>query len=83
LINGHTVECTRRSRDDRYGRVIAQCTVDGTDLGRAMVRSGHAMAYRAISSLYVPDEPAALDFEPPAQYRERQPPQPERRRHRS
>jgi endonuclease YncB( thermonuclease family) len=84
LINGHTVECTRRSRNDRYGRVIAQCTVDGTDLGREMVRSGHAMAYRAISSLYVPDEPRALDFESPAQYRERQPPQPERRRgHRS
>lgn len=79
LINGHTVECTRRSRDDRYGRVVAQCTVEGTDLGREMVRAGHAMAYRAISSLYVPDEPPALDFEPPARYRERQPRQPEPR----
>lgn len=84
LIRGHTVECARRSRDDRYGRVIAQCTVDGADLGRAMVRAGHAMAYRAISSLYVPDEPGTFDFERPSDYRERQPPQPERRRgHRS
>jgi endonuclease YncB( thermonuclease family) len=84
LIAGHTVECTRRSRNDSYGRVIAQCTVDGSDLGRQMVRSGHAMAYRAISSLYAADEPRTFDFESPSDYRERQPPQTERRRgHRS
>jgi endonuclease YncB( thermonuclease family) len=80
LIKGHSVECTRRSGDDRYGRVIAQCTVDGTDLGREMVRSGHAMALRPVSSLYAPDEPRTFDFESPSDYRSRQPPQPERRR---
>lgn len=84
LIAGHTVECARRSRNDSYGRVIAQCSVDGADLGREMVRSGHAMAYRAISSLYVTDEPRAFDFESPSDYREHQPRQPEHRRgHRS
>ncbi|HTI85417.1 MAG TPA: thermonuclease family protein [Alphaproteobacteria bacterium] len=78
MMSGHTIECIRRTRDDRYGRMIAQCTADGVDLGREMVRSGNAMALRSISSLYAPDEPKNLDFESPSQYRERQPP--ERRR---
>ncbi|MGE5538810.1 MAG: thermonuclease family protein [Gemmatimonas sp.] len=79
LMRGHEVKCVRRTRDDRYGRTIAQCTADGIDLGRELVRTGHAMALRPVSSLYAPDEPRPLDFEPPAQYRERQPPS-ERRR---
>jgi endonuclease YncB( thermonuclease family) len=65
MMRGHTIECIRRSRDDEYGRMIAQCTADGVDLGREMVRSGHAMALRSVSSLYAPDEPKNLDFESP------------------
>lgn len=80
LIHDRTVMCVRRSRNDSYGRVIAQCSVDGSDLGREMVRTGHAMASRSISSLYAADEPRAFDFELPSAYRKRQPPQPEHRR---
>jgi endonuclease YncB( thermonuclease family) len=79
IMRGHRIECIRRSRDDKYGRMIAQCNADGVDLGREMVRGGYAMALRSISSLYAPDERKPLDFETPAQYRERQPPS-ERRR---
>lgn len=79
LIDGRTVECSRRADDDRYGRMIAQCTADGVDIGREMVRTGHAMAYRSISTLYNADEPKAFDFDRPSDWREQQPEQPERR----
>jgi endonuclease YncB( thermonuclease family) len=41
LIKGKQLECTRKD-EDRYGRVVAVCEVDGNDLGAAMVESGHA-----------------------------------------
>lgn len=49
-----------QSRDtDRYGRVVAQCSVDGRDMGQAIVRSGLAWAYRQYSETYDLDEKAA------------------------
>jgi endonuclease YncB( thermonuclease family) len=49
-----------RERDtDRYGRVVAACTVRGEDIGEWLVRSGNAMAYRRYSGDYVPAEQEA------------------------
>lgn len=44
---------------DRYRRVIATCYVRGEDVGRRMVRDGHALAFRRYSPVYVPDEEQA------------------------
>ncbi|MGL4291315.1 MAG: thermonuclease family protein [Phreatobacter sp.] len=44
LIAGQLVTCERRDID-RYGRTVALCRVDGVDLGRALVASGHAVSY--------------------------------------
>ena len=44
-------EVTCRPRDqDRYGRTVAICVVDGVDLGSAMVKAGNAVAYGAYDS---------------------------------
>jgi len=47
-----TVTCTGRDQD-RYGRIIATCSVGGADLGAFMVKSGHALAYRRYSTAYI------------------------------
>ncbi|MEK9710584.1 MAG: thermonuclease family protein [Alphaproteobacteria bacterium] len=44
---------------DRYGRLVMQCFIGSTDIGAAMVRSGHAVAYRQFSDLYIADEEQA------------------------
>ncbi len=45
---------------DRYGRKVARCmTPAGRDVGRELVRSGMAVAYRRYSEIYVPDEDSA------------------------
>lgn len=44
---------------DRYGRVVARCSVQGEDIGRALVRAGLAFAYRRYSLEYDLDEKAA------------------------
>lgn len=44
---------------DRYGRVVAICTVDGQDIGQMIVRSGLAWAFRRYSTTYDLDEKAA------------------------
>lgn len=59
LVKGQSVTCNRQDID-AYGRVVAICRLsDGRDLGREMVRSGHALAYRRYSTRYVADEVAA------------------------
>jgi len=58
LIGRRTVRCQTREKD-RYGRFIARCYVESTDLGRWMVREGHALAYRRYSTDYVGDEDQA------------------------
>jgi endonuclease YncB( thermonuclease family) len=44
---------------DRYKRIVATCSVADGDVGRYMVASGLAVAYRKYSTAYVPDEEAA------------------------
>ena len=58
LLKDKTVEC-RKESTDRYGRIIALCTLDGEDLSALIVRSGWAMTYRKYSTKYVPQEDAA------------------------
>jgi endonuclease YncB( thermonuclease family) len=79
LIHGRTVDCSRRADEDRNGRIIAQCSADGIDVGREMVRTGHAMAFPSVATVYVADEPRTFDFDRPSDWRKLQPEQPERR----
>ena len=44
---------------DRYGRLIADCFVDGYNLNARLVYEGLALAYRKYSKKYVPDEDKA------------------------
>ena len=44
LVSGSRVQC-RASGRDRYQRVLARCTVNGTDIGTRMVESGWAVSY--------------------------------------
>lgn len=79
LTNGKTVTCEKRS-EDAYGRTVAACQVDGMDLGAALVRRGHALAYLRYSNAYAAQEAAAraagagvwaagTAFEPPWRWR--------------
>lgn len=43
IIAGRPVTCEGSIRD-RYGRPLVRCSVEGEDIGRAMVRSGWALA---------------------------------------
>lgn len=58
LIGGRPVACAEMDRD-RYGRMVAACEAGGRDLGAAMVRQGHAVAYTRYSYRYVLEERAA------------------------
>ena len=78
-IGEAVVSCQTHSAD-RYHRSLATCYVDGEDLGRWMVRNGHALAYRKYSAIYVPDGDEAMRarlglwqgrFLPPWQWRAR------------
>lgn len=79
LVQGQSVSCARQDID-RYGRLVAICRLaDGRDLGREMVRSGLAVAYRHYSTRYVADEAAAKKaragawasgFQQPSAYRQ-------------
>jgi len=54
-IGRQQVSC--RVRDtDRYGRAIAVCVQDGSDLNEWMVQQGWAVAYRRYSRDYIPAE---------------------------
>lgn len=55
LIAGRQVRCTG-DEQDHYGRLIAQCTVDGMDLNREMVRRGWAVAFQKFTDLYLLEE---------------------------
>ncbi len=53
------ITCRERDRD-RYGRIVAVCFDDqGNDIGRSMVNSGFAVAYREFSLDYVKEEEEA------------------------
>ena len=71
------LQCNLRDVD-RYGRLIMQCFNGSTDIGAAMVQSGHALAYRHFSDLYRAEEEQAKTalkgvwrgtFSPPWQWR--------------
>ncbi len=55
LAEGAPMTCEVEDRD-RYGRAVSRCQVGGADVGKAMVRSGLALAYRRYSTRYVGDE---------------------------
>ena len=61
LVEGRTVACMPLDRD-RYGRIVAQCWVNGVDLGAAQVAAGWALAYRRLSVVYAPHEDRALSL---------------------
>jgi endonuclease YncB( thermonuclease family) len=44
LVGSRKPQCWITGRD-RYGRSLARCSVDGQDIGGAMVESGQAVAY--------------------------------------
>jgi len=55
VIAGRPVACEVTARG-RYGRAIARCRIEETDLGAWMVSAGWALAYRRYSRRYVPHE---------------------------
>jgi len=76
-FEGTYASCDQRDID-RYGRVVAQCTVDGQDMGQLIVYSGLAWAFRRYSETYDLDEKAAaiagrglwaVDVQMPSDYR--------------
>lgn len=50
-----TVRCQRKDMD-RYGRVVAECFVQGASVNRWMVRAGWAVAYRQYATAFIADE---------------------------
>lgn len=58
LTAGKTTTCDPKGVD-KYGRTLAICFVDRTDINAAMVRQGYAWAFVKYSSLYVQEEAAA------------------------
>jgi len=58
LVGGDELTCNGNEHD-RYGRLVAVCTLAGTDLNRAMVADGWAVAFRRYSDAYVADETRA------------------------
>jgi endonuclease YncB( thermonuclease family) len=79
IIGSGPVSCEPRDHD-RYGRTVAVCSAQGSDIAREMVREGWAVAYMRYSLAYVPDEIAARvskralwagEFENPADWRHR------------
>ena len=52
------VRCIEDNKD-RYGRLIANCFVDGYNVNARLVYEGLALAYRKYSKQYVPEEDKA------------------------
>ncbi len=55
MLTGKRVVCTKRGKD-KWGRLVAECTADGEDVGKLMVRHGWALAYKEYSVIYLEDE---------------------------
>ena len=80
LLQGGAVECQAVDQD-RYGRTVASCVVNGRDLGGELVRLGWAVDFRRYSKgSYAGQEQEAREagrglwagkFELPALWRER------------
>lgn len=76
-VYGRSITCEPKDID-RFGRTVAICSAGGVDLGRALVSSGLAVAYREYTDIYVEDERVAKQarrglwagrFDPPSSYR--------------
>jgi endonuclease YncB( thermonuclease family) len=52
LADGREARCVALDRDG-YGRIIAECEVDGVNLNETMMRDGLAWAFRRYSEIYV------------------------------
>ena len=57
-VSGKTVKCEILDKD-RYGRFIARCLANGTDVNELLVKEGWALAYRQYSKDYVGAEAQA------------------------
>ena len=55
LVARAKVVCQEKDTD-RYGRTVAVCFANGFDIGRNMVHTGWALAYRKYSMDYVDTE---------------------------
>lgn len=62
VIDQNIVRCETNSQD-RYGRYIATCFLNNTNLNEMMVLNGHALAYRQYSKRYISAEKNAEDKE--------------------
>lgn len=71
MVADKAVACEPKTTD-RYGRAVAVCRVDGVDLGAAMVRAGHALAFVRYSADYLPQENEARAARAPSDWRARQ-----------
>lgn len=59
IIGMHTVTCVSQGTD-RYGRIVATCSVEGVDLGHELVRKGWARDWPQYSQrAYAEDETSA------------------------
>ena len=79
LVAKRSVSCESRG-DDKYGRMLGICFVDGNDINAQMVREGYAWAFVKYSQTYVEQEATARtqrvgiwqgDAEPAWVYREK------------
>lgn len=77
LVDGRDVRCAGAVKD-AYGRFIATCRVDGSDVERTLVAEGLAWAFRKYSATYIAEEDKARSAgigiwagraEPPWEYR--------------
>jgi endonuclease YncB( thermonuclease family) len=55
LVSGQELSCSELGKD-KHGRTLARCRVGEIDINRAMVATGHALAYRRYSTEYVSAE---------------------------
>ena len=60
MTGGRKVTC-ESAGEDRYGRMLGWCAVDGKDINDAMVRSGFAWAFVRYSKRYVSAEHEARE----------------------
>ena len=77
LVTGKNVVCSTVGAD-QHRRILGRCMVGATDVNRAMVASGYAVAFRRYSSDYVSAEESAKankrgiwagTFQMPSEYR--------------
>ena len=57
-IGDNPVSCTTHGRE-KWGRLLATCTVRGASVQEWLVSHGYALAYRSFSTAYVPAEEKA------------------------